>query len=149
MAKLEGLLSNEYYNIIAKYFGEDNYFILSSYGKENESQVERNELLESHVSSRAHADKVGRNYSISHSLRHSHTHPYSPSINLYLIHTLLEPAHTLKLPHTFHVIKNKFVFLLGCKVHLNLLDYVLYLYFMNKAYSKPEGCCFFHILCIN
>jgi hypothetical protein len=39
----------------------DNYFILSSYGKENELQVERNELLEGHVSSRAHANKCGEN----------------------------------------------------------------------------------------
>jgi hypothetical protein len=56
-AKLEGLLPKEYYNIITKDYGEDNYFILSSYGKEDESQLERNELLESHVSSRAHANK--------------------------------------------------------------------------------------------
>jgi hypothetical protein len=60
-AKLEGLSPREYYNIIPKYYGEDNYFILSSYGKENESQVERNELLESHVSSREHANKGGGN----------------------------------------------------------------------------------------
>jgi hypothetical protein len=60
-AKLEGLLPKEYYNIIPKYYGKDNYFILSYFGKGNESQVERNELLEIHVSSREHANKCGGN----------------------------------------------------------------------------------------
>jgi len=72
------LFPKEYYNIIAKEYGKDNYFILSSYGKENELQVERIELLENHVSSRAHADKSG-GFTIhwddsSHSCTHSSIH---------------------------------------------------------------------------
>jgi hypothetical protein len=39
----------------------DNYFILSSYGKRMKLQVERNELFEGHVSSRAHENKCGGN----------------------------------------------------------------------------------------
>jgi hypothetical protein len=60
-AKLKGLLPKEYYNIIPTYYGEDNYFILSSYGKEDEVQVERNELMDDHVSIKAHAILCGEN----------------------------------------------------------------------------------------
>jgi hypothetical protein len=52
-------LPKEYYNIIPKDYGANNCFILISYGKESESQVERNEILESHVASRAHANTFG------------------------------------------------------------------------------------------
>jgi hypothetical protein len=64
--KLEGLSQKEYYNIIPKGYGEDNYFILSSYEKVNETQVERNELQESHVSSKTHANICGEISLFSH-----------------------------------------------------------------------------------
>jgi hypothetical protein len=60
-------LLKEYYNIIPKYYGEDNYFILTSHGKENETHVEINKLLERTVSSRAHANRCEGIYPISFS----------------------------------------------------------------------------------
>jgi hypothetical protein len=81
-AMLEGLSQKEYYNIIPKGYGEDNYFILSSYEKVNETQVERNELQESHVTSKTHANICGEISLFSHlspfthALSHSHNEPF-------------------------------------------------------------------------
>jgi len=74
--------------------------------------VERNDPLESHVSSRAHENKCGENsmfptHGSIHSLGHLRTQPCSPSVDLCIIHALLELARTLEIPRTFPIINNK------------------------------------------
>jgi hypothetical protein len=78
--KLEGLSKKEYYNIINKGYGEDNYFILSSNGKVNETRVKRSELEERHVSSRAYVNISGKIILFSHPSPFTQESIFTPTV---------------------------------------------------------------------